>query len=44
MASDAVEVETIDIPRGTYWVRVYRRTHRERRKLYPGLVYAHGGK
>jgi hypothetical protein len=38
MASDAVEVETRDIQRGTYWVRVYRRTHRERGKLYPGFI------
>jgi hypothetical protein len=45
MAFDAAEVEAIDILRhNLYWVRVYRPKHRERGKLYPGLVYAHGGK
>jgi dipeptidyl aminopeptidase/acylaminoacyl peptidase len=44
LASDAVEVEIIDIKRVDYWVRVYRRKDRERGKLYPVLVYAHGGK
>lgn len=44
MASDAVEVEITDIPRGDYSVRVYRKIGSERGKLYPGLVYFAGGK
>src|SRR5436853_3189315 len=43
-ASDAVKVETEDICRGTYWVRVYKPTGKDQGKLYPAFVYFHGGK